>query len=475
VDINPTFNKKQLQAFRYLLNDSDTDICYGGGAGSGKSYLGCAWLIISAIRYPGTRWLMGRSKLKALEETTLVTFFDVASSWGLETEVHYKYNSKKNVIVFGKDYGGSVILLKDLFSYPSDPEFDSLGSLEITGAFLDEAAQISNKAKEIVRSRIRYKLDNFCPKCSRIRTDEPLDEVEVDGVVKKQWKCKCGHETFGLAPKILLTCNPHKGWLYSDFYKPWKNDSLPDGKRFVPALVSDNQFIQSTYVENLQGLTGTNRERLLEGNWEYDEESYSLITYDAIMDVFTNRVPSGERIITADIARQGRDKTVVCVWDGLRAERFFVLDKNKVTEAAELIEDVRSRYNVHWHNIYIDADGVGGGTLDLLNEDVNGIVNNSPPVFVEGDKENFANLKSQLYFYLAEYVNKRLIYVRPDEYRDRVVQELEWVRQKDAFNDGKFAVIPKQEIKESLGRSPDFLDCLAFRMYAILNDGERFI
>jgi len=263
--------------------------------------------------------------------------------------------------------------------------------------------------------------------------------------------------------------------LYSDFYKPWKNDSLPDGKRFVPALVSDNQFIQSTYVENLQGLTGTNRERLLEGNWEYDEESYSLITYDAIMDVFTNRVPSGERIITADIARQGRDKTVVCVWDGLRAERFFVLDKNKVTEAAELIEDVRSRYNVHWHNIYIDADGVGGGTLDLLNEDVNGIVNNSPPVFVEGDKENFANLKSQLYFYLAEYVNKRLIYVRPDEYRDKIVQELEWVRQKDAFNDGKFAVIPKQEIKESLGRSPDFLDCLAFRMYAILNDGERFI
>lgn len=476
INITPQFNKKQSQAFKCLLNEYDTDIVYGGGAGSGKSYIGCAWLIVSCIRYPGTRWLMGRSKLKALEETTLVTFFDVASSWGLESEVHYKYNSKKNVIVFGKDYGGSVILLKDLFAYPSDPEFDSLGSLEITGAFLDEAAQITAKAKEIVRSRIRYRLDNFCHKCSAQRTNEQLEDVYVDGIPKKKWVCSsCKTETFGLAPKILMTCNPSKGWLYTNFYKPWRDGRLDKGKQFIHALVGDNPFIQSSYVENLQGLTGTNRERLLEGSWEYDEQTYSLIDYSSIVDVFNNRVSGGERIITADIARQGRDKTVICFWNGLRAEKFFTLDKNTVPQAAELIREVQRKYLVHSHNIYIDEDGIGGGVKDMLDENVNGIVNNSPPIFIDGERENFGNLKSQLYWYLADYINNKKIWIVSDENKETIMQELEWARRKNADHDAKFYVIPKQEIREQIGRSPDFLDVLAFRIYHELNDGALFL
>ena len=65
---------------------------------------------------------------------------------------------EKNTITFPN---GSVILMKDLFAYPSDPNFDELGSLEITGAFIDEVNQISVKARNIVKSRIRYKLNDF--------------------------------------------------------------------------------------------------------------------------------------------------------------------------------------------------------------------------------------------------------------------------------------------------------------------------
>ena len=468
ININPDFssNPKQGLALKYLMDQKTTDIAYGGSAGNGKSFLGCAWLIISCIRYPGTRWLMGRSKLKNLQETTLVTFFDVCAQWGIEVDKHFKYNSKSNVITFEKDYGGSVILLKDLFSYPSDPEFDSLGSLEITGVFVDEAAQISDKAREIVRSRIRYKLDNFCPKCGSIRT-VVLDE-------NKKWNCSCGSYTGGLIPKMLMTCNPAKNWMYSLFYKPWRENRLPENMKFVPALAKDNKHIQATYLENLQGLTGNNRERLLEGNWEYDDSAWNLINYDAILDLFTNDVPAGEKIITADIARMGRDKTVVAVWNGLCLERLYTLDKNTVPESADLIQQVRLRHGVHLHNIYIDSDGVGSGTLDLLPE-TNGIVNNSPPIFVEGERENFGNLKSQLYFYLAEYVNARKIRVMPTEFREQIIQELEWCRQKAADQDGKFYVIPKQEIRESLGRSTDFMDVMAFRMLPVLNDGFQYL
>lgn len=468
LNITPDFtsNPKQGIAMKYLFDSTTTELMWGGSAGGGKSFLGCAWLIICALRYPGIRLLMGRSKLKALEETTLVTFFDVCQKWGLEVDVHYKYNSKKNTISFGNDYGGSVILLKDLFSYPSDPEFDSLGSLEITAAFIDEVSQISSKAKQIVRSRIRYKLDNFCPKCAKQRIVD-LDE-------NKMWTCSCGNYTKGLLPKMFMTCNPAKNWVYSEFYKPWKDGVLADDKKFVPALVNDNKYIQSSYIDNLQGLTGTNRERLLEGNWEYDETTWSLINYDAIVSVFYNNVSGGERIITADIARQGRDKTVVGVWNGLRLEHIYSLDKNTIPEAIDFIKTIKNRNMVHIHNLYIDADGIGGAVADAFNGCVS-IVNNSPPIYVDGERENFGNLKSQLYFYLAECINEKRMYIRPDEHRDKITQELEWCRQKSADHDGKFYCLPKQEIRENLGRSPDLLDMLSFRMYHELNNGELYL
>ena len=97
---------------------------------------------------------MGRAILKSLKESTLLTFFQVCKEFGLKPNVDYRYNAMEGTIKFWND---SSVYLKDLFAYPSDPEFDSLGSTEYTGAFIDEASQITAKAKNIVMSRIRYK------------------------------------------------------------------------------------------------------------------------------------------------------------------------------------------------------------------------------------------------------------------------------------------------------------------------------
>jgi ssRNA-specific RNase YbeY (16S rRNA maturation enzyme) len=60
---------------------------------------------------------------------------------GLKSGQHYNFNGQSNVLTF---YNKSEIIFKDLAYNPSDQNYDSLGSLEISAAFIDEAAQIMN-------------------------------------------------------------------------------------------------------------------------------------------------------------------------------------------------------------------------------------------------------------------------------------------------------------------------------------------
>lgn len=154
INFQPT--PKQDLAYQYLTDQTTTELLFGGGAGGGKTELICSWEILCCLQYAGVRGLLGRAVLKSLKESTLLTFFDVAARWNLKAGIHFRFNQQDNIITF---WNGSTIYLKDLFAYPSDPNFDSLGSTEYTFAGIDEANQVTHKAKEVVKSRLRYKLD----------------------------------------------------------------------------------------------------------------------------------------------------------------------------------------------------------------------------------------------------------------------------------------------------------------------------
>ena len=417
---------KQTEAIEYLEDDITTELLYGGGAGSGKSILGTWWVLKSCIKYPGTRWVLGRSKLKTLKETTLKSLFEVMKMCHI-TKDYYNYNQTSGTIVF---YNGSEILLKDLFAYPSDPDFDELGSLEITGAFIDEASQITSKAKNILKSRIRYKLDEY-----------------------------------RLIPKLLMTCNPTRNFLFAEFYKPHVDGSLTPGKQFVRALLTDNPYITTHYKDNLLGLDKSTKERLLFGNWMYADDPTKLIEYDKILDLWTNdHVQQGSKYLSCDIARFGGDRTVIMVWDGLRIIAIHSIAKNKITEAADKINDIRRQYAIPRSNIVIDDDGVGGGVVDMLPGSVPFIANKK--AIVTG--KNYANLKSQCYFVLAEKINKGEIYIAIDDYSEQIIEELEQVKKDKEETDDKLRVVKKDHVKDMIGRSPDYSDAIMMRMYLTL-------
>jgi len=426
-ELQITLTAKQATTLHYLRDGTTREVLFGGGAGGAKSFLGCYWLHTNACRYPGTRWLMGRAQLKILKETTLNTFFDVAKMLPI---ISWKIDGQSGTI---KYENGSQIIMKDLFAYPSDPNFDSLGSLEITGAFIDEANECTIKAKNIVRSRIRYRLREY-----------------------------------DLSPKALFTCNPAKNWVYSQFYIPWRENRLEESRKFVQSLLEDNPYIDPFYRENLLTLDTASKERLLHGNWEYDDDPSTLIEYNKILDFFTNEhiESSRERYMSADIALHGSDKFVVAIWEGWKVIDFKIYNKMDGKEVLSIIKQLALRYKVPASNVVYDADGLGSYLKGWLNSAYGFKNGGRPKGETKKKREEFANLKSQCYFHFAKKLQLNEAWFAAELSEDNLEtlkQELGVVRNQSFGTDKKLTVLQKDKVREIIGRSPDFSDALMMR------------
>jgi phage terminase large subunit len=445
IQIQPTI--KQDLTWQKLQDKTTTEILFGGAAGGGKSYIGCQWLLFNCITYPGSRWLLGRAVLKTLKQTTLLTLLDVAKSWGLKQSKQglapftFNYNEQQGEITF---WNGSVIHLKDLAYYPSDPEYDSLGSTEYTGAFIDEANQVRVKAKEIITVRLRYKLDEF-----------------------------------GLSPKLLMSCNPAKNWVYSEFHKPAQKGTLDEWKAFIQALPTDNPHLPKATIEQMKRIKDkATKERLLHGNWEYDDDPLALFNPTAVFDLFTNLLTqeTPQYYISCDAARMGRDLCVIMVWEGWKVVHITSYPISKLPTIENEIERLRQLYSIPRSHVIVDEDGVGGGVVDHL-PGVKGFIANATPIqdptkrdesTIEGIKEyklNYDRLKTQCYYLLADKVNagQLAIPVATPEEQEAISEELGVVKSKNVDKDTKIQILSKEEMKETLGRSPDYADTLMMR------------
>lgn len=412
------YNDKQKLALKYLSIESDIwQVLYGGAASGGKSFLGCDWQIKRRLKYPGTRGLIGRAELKKLRLSTMATFFELCAQYGLVAGRDYTYNGQDHVINW---YNGSQTILMDLADMPSDAEFQRFGSIEITDYFVDEAGEVSEKCIAILASRVRYKLIND-------------------------------------KPKGLLTCNPHKGWLYNDFYNAKRNGTIRSDREFIQALPTDNPHISPVYLQSLQLLPDIDRKRLLEGDWDYDETKDRLYEYDDLLRCFRPSTTLGDKFITADIARMGDDRTVIVVWNNLHAEKFVVLKHKPINEVVDTINDLIKNHNVRLSNVLVDEDGIGGGVVDFIR--CKGFLNGSKAV-----RDNYMNLKSDCYFKLGELISSNAITFE-GTHKDTIVKELEMIRREKIDSDGKLRVTNKEDLKKRHGISPDFADAIMMRAF----------
>lgn len=425
--LRPTI--KQFDAYGFLNDKTTKYVIFGGSAGGGKSWLGCEWLMSMALRYPGTKWFIAREELKRLMTSTYITWQKVSAHHGIKPEDSangWHLNGQYNYIEMRN---GSRIDLLDVKKMPTDPLYERFGSTEYTGGWLEEAGEIDFLAFDVLKSRIgRHK-----------------------------------NTEYSLPAKLLITCNPKKNWLYQVVYKPFKNGQLPHQYSFVQALYQDNPHTAEIYGQQLAEISDkAMKQRLMYGNWEYEDDPANLVNYDAIMDMFTNTIQEhGEKYMIVDVARFGEDKTVINLWDGLECYKIVRKEKQATNVTADNIRELARYEHVPFSHILIDEDGIGGGVLDQLSG-AKGFTANS-----SATQGNFKSLKSQCGYKLAEYINNHKIAVTIEDatVKSMLVEELEQIKGKNIDRDGKMQLVPKEEIKDILGRSPDVCDTFLMRMY----------
>lgn len=445
--ITPTIKPlpKQDKAWIKLLDNETKYLLFGGGAGGGKSWLGCEWLITNCYKYPNSKWFIGRKELKRLMSSSYETFKKVCAYHKIPDN-DWKLNGQYNYIEF---FNGSKIDLLDVNFVPSDPLYERFGSTEYTGGWLEEAGEINFKAFDVLKTRIGRHMN----------------------------------KEYGVHPKLFITCNPKKNWLKRLFYTPYINGTLKKGYAFVKSLYSDNEYTSDIYGEQLNEISdNATKERLRDGSWDYDDDKACLIDNDALRDVFTNTVDKGDKYATLDIARFGKDTTKLYLWEGFRVYKIITWKQQSIEITATKVKEILAEERIPYSRVIADEVGVGGGVVDIL-RGINGFIANSSPLenpnanktrvikngqtVVITQKENFGTLKDQCGYMLAEEINNHRVVIDIDNEndKDRISEELGELKDLTPDEDKKKRLVPKDIIKENIGRSPDDLDNLIMRMW----------
>lgn len=437
-------NDKQLLAASYWIDQETSEIVYGGGKGGGKSFLGASLIFGDALMYPETHYFIARKELNDLRKYTIPTIHEVFKKWGLNIDDYASFNGQDS---FYKLKNGSRVYLIACKDEPSDPLFERFGSMQMTRGWIEEAGEVEESAKENLFLSIG------------------------------RWK----NDIYNLKKKLLMTCNPKHGWLKRNFVDPFKDGILEPSKKYIQALVHDNDYLSRDYVETLANQKDpTRRARLYEGDWEYDEDLTALLSDSQITSIFSNEGKPGRKYMTIDPAFMGKDEAIIYIWNGYIVEYAYSFPKMDHVTLNSTIDFYLKLHNVERRWTVSDATGEGAYIPSFL-KGVRGFIGGSSPLLdldapvKEMEKPQFNNLRSQCIWEFAQRIKDGWVAfkVNNEEMRNKLIQELEQWKVQEIDNDKKLKIVSKPEMKEKLGRSTDYSDALYERSFFDLDSDSK--
>lgn len=385
---------------------------YGGSLGSGKSY----WL-----RWMMVYWLMklyAKHNIKGIRAGLFCEDYPSLNDRHL-SKVRYefpswlgKYNEQKHEFTLAPEYGSGVIAFRNL----DDPE--KYLSVEFAVIGVDEINRNSIVTFRELRKRLRW---------------AGIKDV-----------------------RFLAACNPiGEAWVKNMWVKrmfpPEENEQYEFV--FIPALPTDNPYLDASYYKSLESLPDNQRKAFLEGNWDafdegVDEKGYLRLVTDREFQtaVVFNGHHSGYKILGVDPAAGGDNSAIVLKSGNLQE----ILFNQKLQNTMDLVGVVMDCYRDSKADfIVVDKSGVGQGVYDRIKEldyPVRGVS------FGEKSEDPmFANLKAEWHWRERKWLlsGGRLL-------SNIGWNEFEYVKYKN--KDGKIIIQPKEELFRDGIMSPNCVD-----------------
>lgn len=253
----------------------------------------------------------------------------------------------------------------------------------------------------------------------------------------------------GIKPQIILISTPRP----SNWLSRFVNESKV---RIITAKTSDNALISEEQIELMKKTcTDENAWRREFFGEETEDESAGILFPLNLMEIkaeesYNTRVFS----IGSDCSGYGKDNNILILRMGNVIKEYF---RKQIATGAELFNKI-----FEWISLY-GIENCSGIFLDEAYGDklYERLIEKKYPAFLipfggKPDEEVYQNKRSEMYFKLSQFLKENTIVGLTREFKE----ELNATRYK--LNDrNKIALIPKDEIKEIIGHSPDSADALA--------------
>lgn len=261
-------------------------------------------------------------------------------------------------------------------------------------------------------------------------------------------------------PRIYMMSTPKGG---KNFFSKVIRETPPEDIEIIYARSRDNTTLSEKFFRSLEATySGVFARQELEGeilDSDTPDQLFSSTIISQMMHRQTGFTEFDIPVIGIDVARFGDDTTTAYLRRGRNVQLLFKVNGADSFAIYEKVRQGIMSHNLKKNRTILNFDGTGGfasGAVDIcrkggffVNElHFNAIANNV--------SDYFGNLRTLMYFNFSEAAKRGLSI----PYDEQVEMQLSCVRY---FIDGqgKRRIIPKEQIKEILGYSPDDSDAIA--------------
>jgi hypothetical protein len=439
--------KRRQADFMEALNDESIDtLVLIGSVGTGKTDIAAFAVLTICMNFSKTRWLVIRRNISTAVRSVIPSYLDMADRMNLEPKRHYRFNQQTYIMTFLKNQSEIYFIEADI---TKDRQGRKIKGINATGNHIDEA-------------------------------DELEETMYITATSRKGRRNQAGQPSIS-----IVTMNPNDTYLKEKYYDPYKAGTLPPNVRVIEFDLDDSWQTEQD-IEAMKTNPKWWVERYLYNNWEYADEDKTIFKSKLFDRARVETLKEGMRSAGYDVAREGKDRSVVADWEALILNNIEIVkdttEQMETNEQAKWLIKHSDATQIGYENVAVDGVGLGVGVLDTGKElgvqfatyksgfapDPLLTFDDEPKSQEQIDRDtemlSFNNLRSQMAYLFAYGMEKGYIKIYEG---CAFYNELKKEAQEHHFEvkDKVFVLESKESIKKRTGKSPDIFDAVIMGLW----------